>query len=366
MSDEIQDLLGRLVAGETLSVEQAVKLFEQVMVGGITQAQIGAVLSLIQQRGSTEQEILGAARVMRQKAWKVTVPPGLTVVDTCGTGGDHAQTFNISTTVALVTAAAGRSKGVAVAKHGNKSVTSSSGSSQALEALGVKLRVAGSTLTRCLDDAGLCFCFAVAHHPAMKHVAAVRRELGFRTLFNILGPLTNPAGAQRQLLGVFSADLTEPIARVLHELGSQHAMVVHGLPYDEASADGQSGGFDELITAGTNRVSHLRHGTVQTYEIDPASLGLAIGHPASLRVGSPQGSADMIQSVLAGQHGPARDIVALNTAAALLVADVVDDLSQGLQLAAEAIDSKAAAAVLKKLVQITQADPTPVPRQEGR
>ena len=358
-SDDLKALLDRLVNGKTLRVDQTIEAFELIMTGNATASQMGALLSLIQQRGATPQELLGAARVMRAKVWKVEVPDGLTVVDTCGTGGDQAHTFNISTAAAVVAAAAGRPRGVAVAKHGNRAVTSQSGSSQVLEALGVKIHVSGETLTRCLDEVGLCFCFARAHHPAMKHVAAVRQELGFRTLFNLLGPLTNPAGAKRQVIGVFLPDLTEPLAKVLLELGSEHVMVVHGRLYNEQGQ--HAGGLDELTTSGTSQISELRDEHVHTYELDPATLGLAIGHPASLRVDSPQESAELIRAVLSGQHGPARDIVCLNAAAALVVGDVADDLSEGLRLATEAIDSKAALGVLDKLVTVTQADPTPVP-----
>jgi len=355
---DMQALLGHLVKGGTLNVNQTVEAFEWIMTGSATASQMGALLSLIQQRGATPQEILGAAQVMRDKVWRVKVPAGLTVVDTCGTGGDQSHTFNISTAAAVVAAAAGRPKGVAVAKHGNRAVTSKSGSSQVLEVLGVKIHVSGETLTRCLDEVGLCFCFARAHHPAMKHVAAVRQELGFRTIFNLLGPLTNPAGAKRQVIGVFLSDLTEPLAKVLLELGSEHVMVVHGRLYNEQGQ--QTHGLDELTTSGTSQISELRDGQVHTYELDPATLGLAIGHPAALRVDSPQESAELIRAVMSGQHGPARDIVCLNAAAALVVGGVAKDLSEGLQLADQAIDAKAALSVLDKLVAVTQADPTPL------
>lgn len=352
----MKSILANLLAGESLSVERSVGAFEQIMSGQATHAQIAAMLSLIQSRGPTADEVIGAAKVMRAKAKKVSVPPGLTVIDTCGTGGDQAHTFNISTAAALVAAGAGRPRGVAVAKHGNRSVTSKSGSSQVLEVLGVKLEVCDETLTRCLDEAGMCFCFAPSHHPAMKHVASVRQELGFRTLFNLLGPLTNPAEARRQVIGVYAPDLTDLVAQVLLSLGSQHAMVVHGHLYNEADT---SIALDELTTNGMNRVSHLRYGVVRTYDIDPATLGFAIGHPASLHADGPETSAQTIRSVLAGKHGPARDIVCLNAAAALLVADVAGDLSEGLEMAAQAIDSQAAAGALETLVRVTHSAPTP-------
>lgn len=347
----MKEILSQLVAGESLGVEQAVDAFERVLSGRATPAQVGAFLSLIQGRGPTEQEVLGGVRVMREKSTRVQAPAGVTVVDTCGTGGDHAQTFNISTAAAIVTAGAGRDRGVVVAKHGNRSVTGKSGSADVLEALGVKVRVAPATLTACLERAGLCFCFAPAHHPVMKQVAAVRQELGFRTVFNLLGPLTNPAGADRQIIGVFAPELTDLLARVLQQLGSKHAMVVHGRVFDSDK------GLDELTTSGVNWVSHLRDGVVRGYEMDPEQLGLSIGHPAALQVDSPQGSAAVIRDVLAGRHGPARDVVCLNAAGALIVAGLAADFAQGLELASGAIDSQAAARVLTRLVEITQTDP---------
>ncbi|MEE9213157.1 MAG: anthranilate phosphoribosyltransferase [Phycisphaeraceae bacterium] len=353
----MKHLLAQLAGGQPLSTEQAVEAFELIMTGRSTPAQTAALLGLVQLRGPTVDEIAGAATVMRRKARPVKVPPGLTAIDIVGTGGDYAQTFNISTAAALVAAAAARSHGVAVAKHGNRSVTSKSGSSQVLEALGVKIHVKDDTLTRCLDQAGLCFCFAPAHHPAMKYAAPVRAELGFRTIFNILGPLTNPAGARRQVIGVFSAELTETIATVLSRLGCDHAMVVHGTLPGVDTAGG--GGLDELSTCGPNQVSHVRGDIVRSEQLDPAALDLPYAHPGSLRVDSPDASAAIIRSILDGQRGPPRDIVCLNAAAALVVADLVKDLAGGLEMAGDVIDSGAAKDVLTKLVTLTQADPTP-------
>lgn len=348
----MKHLLAHVVAGKPLSVEQAVEAFELIMTGQATPAQIGALLAMIQVRGPQIDEIAGAARVMRAHATAVAVPQGLRVIDTCGTGGDQAHTFNISTAAALVAAGAGRPRGVAVAKHGNRSVTSRSGSSQVLEALGVKLRVAPATLTACLDRAGICFCFAPAHHPAMKHALPTRQELGFRTLFNILGPLTNPAGAAGQVMGVFAAELTEPLAGVLQRMGAEQAMVVHGQLPDGAA-------LDEITTAGRTRISHLRHGKIVTYTLDAATLGLPPADPGVLQVDSPQASAAVIRRILAGERGPARDIVALNAAAALVVADLAPDLAGGLALASDAIDQGLAARALEALVALTRADPTP-------
>lgn len=346
----MKHLLAHLVSGKPMSVEQTLEAFESMMTGQATPAQIASVLSIIAVRGATEDELVGAARVMRAKATPVVVPVGLTPIDTCGTGGDHAETFNISTAAALVAAAAGRPRKIVVAKHGNRAVTSKSGSSQVLEALGVKLKVSDTTLTKCLDEAGICFCFAPMHHPAMKHALPVRQELGFRTIFNLLGPLTNPAGARRQVVGVYAPELTEPIANVLRQLGSVNAIVVSGR-FGEAR-------IDELTTTGVNRISHLRGGRVTTNEVEPTMVGLKLAEPDWFRVDSPQASALVIKGILAGKPSPARDIVCLNAAAALLVAELVNDLTEGIRRAAMAIDNGSAKAALEKLVAITTADTT--------
>jgi len=352
----MKTLLARLVKGQILETKQAAQAFEQIMTGQAASSQIAAMLAMIQLRGPTVSEIVGAAQVMRAKVRRVTVPAGLVAVDTCGTGGDSSQSFNISTAAAIVAAGAARSAGVVVAKHGNRSVTSRSGSSQVLEALGVKLEVSDETLTQCLDEAGMCFCFAPAHHPAMKHVASIRQELGFRTLFNILGPLTNPASAECQVIGVFSSELTEPIAQVLAKLGLRQAMVVHGQAGIKSS---NGGGLDELSTVGVNSISHLHDGNIRTYTVDGSSLGLPECDMASLQVDSPKASAKVIREILAGQKGPARDIVCLNAAAVLVVASISRDLAHGIELAAAAIDDQRAVSVLEKLVRLSQADPTP-------
>lgn len=346
----MKDLLIQLLGNQPLSVEQTEEAFETIMTGGASPAQLGAFLALIQSRGATVQEITGAALVMRRKLTPVEVPPGLRIVDTCGTGGDYASTFNISTAAAIVAAAAGRSAHMAVAKHGNRAVTSQSGSSQVFDVLGVNLDVQPSTLSRCLEEAGLCFCFAPSHHPAMKHAIAVRRELGFPTIFNVLGPLTNPAGARHQVLGVFSPDLTEPIAHVLKELGTQRAMVVCG-----RCADGV---LDELTTTGSTQITQLDGDRITTMQLDVTTLGLALTDPHELQADSPQTSAEVIRGLLAGRRGAPRDIVCLNAAAALFVADLAEDLATGIQLAADAIDGGTAATVLQMLVEITQADAT--------
>ncbi len=355
----MKSILAQLATGQTLTVDQAHHAFDLIMTGQSTPAQTAALLSMIQLRGPSVDEITGAAQVMREKASRVTVPDGLTVIDLVGTGGDHARTFNISTAASFVAAAAARKHGVAVAKHGNKAVTSNSGSSQVLQTLGVKLMVQPDTLTRCLEEAGICFCFAPAHHPAMKHAAPVRADLGFRTIFNILGPLTNPAGATRQVIGVFMPSLTMMLANVLKKLGCEHAMVVHGqLPGNTGES---AGALDELSTCGPSQISHLKNNQLKTYEVDPATLGLPLSHPESLHAEGPDQSAEIIRQLLDGAHGPPRDIVCLNAAAALVVADIADDLVDGIELAAEAIDSGQARQAMENLVRITQADPTPQP-----
>ncbi|MEX2673655.1 MAG: anthranilate phosphoribosyltransferase [Phycisphaeraceae bacterium] len=343
----IQPLLRHVAAGEPLSLEQSREAFELVMTGQASGPQVAALLTALQVRpgGPTVDELTGAAQVMRQHVAAVRVPEGMTVVDTCGTGGDHAGTFNISTTAALIAAGAGAH----VAKHGNRSVTSSSGSSQVLEALGVTLNVDGETLVQCLEEVGLCFCFAPAHHPAMKHAGPVRQHLGFRTIFNLLGPLTNPAGAKRQLIGVFEPGLTEPIAQVLTNLGAEHAMVVHG------AIDGDGGGgLDELTITGTTRITTTRNGAVTSVNLDPSELGLERRPIEKLRVASVEESAAVVKGVLEGEPGPARDIATLNAAAALVVADQAVNLTDGLAQAREAIDSGAARETLAKLVRVTQ------------
>lgn len=348
----MKELLIRLAAGETLNADQARLAFEAIMTGQATAAQIGALLSMLQLRGPTVAELTGAARVMREKAVKVVVPKGLTVIDTCGTGGDQARTFNISTAAAIVAAAAGRPHGVVVAKHGNRSVSSSSGSSQVLEDLGVNLRTPGHVQTRCLDEAGLCFCFAPNHHPAMRHAAEVRHDLGFRTIFHLLGPLTNPAGAKRQLIGVFSPQLTELLAHTLRNLDAEHAMVVYG-----RIATG--GGIDELSTMGPTRITELHHGKIHSFELDPTQFGLPLTNLKALHTDSPQESARLIWSLLHGDRGPARDIVCLNAAAALVVGGAANDIAHGLRMAAEAIDGGAASATLDMLIRISNTQTSP-------
>lgn len=343
----MQNLLAQLVTGQPLTADQARDAFQTVMAGEATDAQIGALLTAIacRESGPTVDEISGAAAAMRAASTKVVAPADTILVDTCGTGGDHAGTFNISTTAAIIAAAAGAT----LAKHGNRSVTSNSGSSQVLEHLGVRLGTTGDNLTRCLAEARLCFCFAPAHHPAMKHAIGPRKELGFRTLFNLLGPLTNPAGADRQVIGVYAPELTELFAQVLKQLGSAHAMIVHG-----TTPDGSGGGLDEITITGETRVTTLRDGSITTDTITPADIGInAHDSLDAIKVDSVEASAAMIQNVLAGDPGPARDIACANAAAALVVTDLADSLSAGYEKATATIDSNAAADTLAKLVATT-------------
>lgn len=353
MTDQpsIQPLLQRLARGQSLTEAQATEAFDIVMTGHASDAQIGALLAAMQVRpgGPTIDEIAGAAQAMRRAAHKLDLPEGIEVIDTCGTGGDHAGTFNISTTAALIAAGAG----AYVAKHGNRSVTSQSGSSQVLEQLGVRLDVDHGQLDRCLREARLCFCFAPAHHPAMKHAIGPRKELGFRTIFNLLGPLTNPAGARRQVIGVFDDRLTEPLAHVLDRLGAVHAMVVHGKSL--ASPDRTEGGLglDEITTTGPTRITVVKHGQVDTSTLHPADVGLEAASVSELRIDSVEASAEVVRRVLDGHKGPARDIACLNAAAALVVADLATDLVDGLEKACAAVDAGHARRVLDKLVEIT-------------
>ena len=350
---DIKPLLAELAAGRILTRSQAHAAFDCVMSGAAGDAQIGALLGMLAVRpgGPTVDEITGAAEAMRDKVRRIEVPAEFDVVDTCGTGGDASGTFNISTTAALIAAGAG----ARVVKHGNRSVTSRSGSSQVLEALGVKLDVADDTLINCLREANICFAFAPAHHPAMKHAIGPRRELAFRTIFNLLGPLTNPAGARRQVIGVFRSDLTEPIAGVLQQLGAVHAMVVHGSTLGAADTTEGGGGLDEITTTGPTRITTLQNGDITTTDLRPADLGLPLASIADLKVDSVEASAAVIRDVLTGRDCPARHIAALNAAAALVVADRAPDLPAALKLACESLDTAAAAAALERLIKLTNA-----------
>jgi len=322
---------------QDLSGEEMADVMHTIMSGQATPAQIGGFLIGLRMKGETVDEIAAAARVMRELATGVGVT-GPHLVDIVGTGGDSAGTFNISTTSAFVVAAAGGK----VAKHGNRSVSSRSGSADVLEAAGVNLEVSPAQVARCVEEVGLGFMFAPRHHSAMKHAIGPRREMGVRTLFNLLGPLTNPAGAPNQLLGVFSRNWVEPLAQVLAKLGSNHVLVVH-------SEDG----LDEISVGAPTHVAELRAGAITTDTITPEQFGLPRGPIEALRVESVEQSVAVLRSVLDGQPGPARDVVALNAGAAIYAADVAKSLAEGVAKAMETIASGAARRKLDALVRLT-------------
>ncbi len=332
----IKEAIGRLMEREHLTASESEQVMQEIMRGEATPAQIGAFLAALRLKGETVEEIAGCARAMRDNAISVR-PQARTLIDTCGTGGDGANTFNISTTAAFVVAGAG----LAVAKHGNRSVSSRCGSADVLAVLGVPLDLSPEAAARCIDEAGIGFLFAPALHPAMKHAIGPRREMGVRTIFNILGPLCNPAAASRQLLGVYDAALTRPLGEVLQALGTESAMVVHG-----------HGGLDELSTTGPNVVTRVRSDALETTELDPQSLGLPRARLSDLAGGTPEENAAILGSVLAGEPGPRRDVVLLNAAAALVVGDVAADFAEGLRRAAESLDSGRAEAKLLALVAL--------------
>lgn len=320
-----------------LSRDEMSAVMRLIMTGQATQAQIGGFLVGLRMKGETVDEIAAAAGVMRELAERVEVV-GDHVIDTCGTGGDGAKTFNISTASAFVAAAAG----ARVAKHGNRSVSGSSGSADVLEAAEVKLDLTPDQVAQCVQQVGVGFMFAPMHHGAMKHAIGPRREMGVRTLFNLLGPLTNPAAAPNQVMGVFAAQWLEPLANVLKQLGSRHVMVVHS-----------DDGMDEISIAAPTKVAELRNGVVSCYAITPEQFGIPRGDVATLAVENPQQSLTMVMAVLDNQPGPARDIVVLNAGAAIYVAGLAPDLAAGVVLAQQAIASGAARARLDALVAFT-------------
>jgi len=335
MSDEFKPLLARLADGATLIGEDADAFFSACLRGEPSPAQIAAAVTAMRLRGETVGEITACARALRREAMILDHP--YDVVDVCGTGGDSAHTLNISTATAFVAAGGG----LKVAKHGARAVSSKSGSSDVLAALGVNIAASPDQERRALDEAGVCFLFAPAHHRAMRHVMPIREELGFRTVFNILGPLCNPAGARRQVMGVYDARWVEPLARVLGALGAVRAWVVHG------------DGLDELTTTGATQVAEWRENFVRLFTITPEAVGLPRAALADLRGGEPSHNAQALRDLLAGAGGPYRDIVLLNAAAAFLVAEKAETLREGVELAAGAIDSGAAATALERLIAIT-------------
>ncbi len=337
----LRDILLKLCRREDLTRDEARSAFDLIMAGEATDAQVGGLLIGLAAKGSTVDELVGAATVMRARSVHVRVDNAGVVLDTCGTGGDVKGTFNISTAAAIIAAAAG----VTVVKHGNRSASSKSGSADVLEQLGVRLDAPPGTAERCLAAANICFAFARSHHPAMRHVAAARTSLGVPTLFNVLGPLTNPAGARRQLLGVFAPELTERMAAVLRELGSERAWVVHA-----------DDGLDEISTMGPTRISELRDGHVATWRLDPAAdLDMPVAHLSDLQVDGVASAAAALRAVLAGEPGPMRDVAVLNAAAALVVAGRAETLAAAVPLATEAIDSGRARRTLDQLVAASNA-----------
>ncbi len=339
MSTNIQQAIKQLQAGNhDFSAEETEKVFSEIMQGEATPAQIGALLMGLSIRGESPEVVAGAARAMRAASTRIH-PKAHPLIDTCGTGGSGVSTLNISTTVAFVVAAAG----VAVAKHGNRAISSRSGSADVLEALGVSLGIAPEKVADCIDETGIGFLFAQALHPAMKHAGPARREMGVRTVFNLLGPLTNPAGAEYQVLGVYGRDKLDLVAGALSRLGVKRALVVHGRD-----------GMDEITTTTITDAILVEEGKeAKSFEIDPAAFGMPYATPEAIAGGDVKQNAAIIRHILAGQSGAGRDIVLINAAAALWVAGKADSIPEGLKLAAEAIDSGKAQAKLEALVEFT-------------
>lgn len=346
----ITEAVRAMVDRRDLTRIEAAAAMEAIMSGAATNAQIAAFLTALRMKGETVEELIGFAQVMRQKAVRVrTHGHGMAaltgtdremLIDTAGTGGDASGSFNVSTATAFVVAGAG----LRVAKHGNRSVSSLCGSADVVETLGINLELTPTQVGRCVDEVGIGFLYAPLLHTAMKHVMAARREMGIRTVFNMLGPLTNPAGANAQVIGVYAAALTEPLARVLAELGTHRAFVVHG-------ADG----LDEISNTGENRIAEVREGLVRTFALSPQDFGLPRAAIADLQGGDREQNAQIIRAILDGEPGPRRDIVLMNATAALVVGGKARDLKEGVQVAARAIDSGAARERLERLVALSQA-----------
>jgi anthranilate phosphoribosyltransferase len=333
----IREAIKKVVEGDNLSCEEMAETMNEIMSGRATDAQIASFITALRLKGETIEEITGAAKVMREKATKINTRRK--VVDTCGTGGDGASTFNISTISAFVVAGAG----IAVAKHGNRSVSSKCGSADLLKALGINIEIPPQRVEEAIENIGFGFLFAPLLHGAMKFAIGPRQQIGIRTIFNILGPLTNPAGADCQLLGVYDPNLTEPLAETLKNLGSKRAFLVHG-----------EDGLDEITITGKTRISELKERNVSTYYISPEEFGLDLGKPEEIKGSDPTQNAKLTLEILDGRkRGPARDIVLLNSAYALLAADAVETPEQGIKKAEESIDSKAALNVVERLREFT-------------
>jgi anthranilate phosphoribosyltransferase len=333
----IKAAIATLVRGDSLSMEEASAVMQQIMEGQATPSQLSAFLTALSIKGETMDEITGLARIMREKALRVESDSEM--IDIVGTGGDRAGTFNISTTAAFVAAGAG----LKVAKHGNRAASSRSGAADVLEALGVRLDLTPQQVTACLEEVGIAFMFAQTFHPAMKYVGGTRREIGIPTVFNILGPLTNPAGAQSQLLGVAREPLLEKMAGALKSLGLRHALVVHG-----------EDGLDEITITGKTYVCELKDGIIERYAIRPEDFGLSRADAASIKGGCAADNAVILRSVLGGDCGPQRDVVLLNAAAALVAGDRVDSIQQGIALARQVIDSGRALQKLEQMVAFSR------------
>lgn len=344
MVDVMQSALRAVTEGESIGADGMRSVMDCIMAGEATAAQIAGFLVGMRMKGETVEEITEAALVMRRLATPVPVTGDGPLIDTCGTGGDSAGTFNISTAAAFVVAAGG----ARVAKHGNRSVSSSSGSADVLEAAGARIDLVPAQVAACIDQVGIGFLFAPRHHGALRHAVAPRRELGIRTFFNLLGPLTNPAGARRQVLGLFSDRWLRPVAEVMRALGSEHVLVVH-------AADG----LDELSTTGPTRVAELRHGEIREYVVEPEVFGLSRCGMKELQVGTAEESLAMIRSAFAGEPGPAAGIIALNAGAGLYVAGLVSDLKAGVDQAAGLLRSGDAGRRLEAFVQFTSAQVGP-------
>ncbi|SFS94546.1 anthranilate phosphoribosyltransferase [Marininema halotolerans] len=329
----VKQYLATLVDGKDLSQQESSQLLRAMMEGELSAAQGGAVLTALRMKGETVNELAGLAMVMREKALRLP-PIDSEAVDTCGTGGDGGRTFNISTAAAIVAAAAG----VKVAKHGNRAVTGKSGSADVLEALGVDIQQNAEGAAEALKQKGICFLFAPLFHRAMKHVMPIRKELGFRTCFNLLGPLANPAGVKRQLVGVYDPALTEPVAKVLQLLNTEQAMVVAGMD-----------GIDEISVTGETQVSELKNGKVTTYRITPEKLGLNRSNLSDLAGGDAKRNAQIIKEVFQGSAGPQRDVIVANAGAVISIAGLANGMEEGIQLAGKAIDSGEALAKLKDM-----------------
>ena len=333
---DIKEMIALAATGRALELEQAKAAFDIMMSGDATPSQMGGLLMALRVRGETVDEITGGALAMRARMVRVKAPDH--AIDTCGTGGDASGTYNVSTAAGLVVAACG----VTVAKHGNRALSSKSGSADVLTALGVNIETSTEIVERSIEEVGIGFMMAPRHHGAMRHVGGTRVELGTRTIFNLLGPLSNPAGTKRQLIGVFAKEWVRPLAEVLGRLGSERAWVVHG-------ADG----LDEITTTGATYVAELRNGKVDSFEISPEVAGLPFADAAALKGGDAARNAAALRAVLKGERSAFRDIVLLNTAAALVITERADDLRSGVEMASEAIDGGAAATVLDRLIAVT-------------